>query len=123
MGWMQRMTQFKQKSKQKESVSVGLFIYPMLMAADILLYESDLVPVGEDQKQHLELTRDVAERFNSLYGQTFTLPKPSIHPLGARIMALHDPTKKMSKSESSMQSTCLRRCGPLHTQSRSAVPA
>jgi tryptophanyl-tRNA synthetase len=100
MGWMQRMTQFKEKSKkQKQSVSVGLFIYPALMAADILLYQTDLVPVGEDQKQHLELTRDVAERFNSLYGQTFTLPEPSIPKLGARIMALDDPTKKMSKSE------------------------
>jgi tryptophanyl-tRNA synthetase len=98
MGWMQRMTQFKEKS-QNQSVSVGLFIYPALMAADILLYQSDLVPVGEDQKQHLELTRDVAERFNSLYGQTFTLPEPSIPKLGARIMALDDPTKKMSKSE------------------------
>lgn len=100
MGWMQRMNQFKEKSKkQKQSVSVGLFIYPALMAADILLYQTDLVPVGEDQKQHLELTRDVAERFNSLYGQTFTLPEPSIPKLGARIMALDDPTKKMSKSE------------------------
>lgn len=100
MGWMQRMTQFKEKSqKQRESVSVGLFIYPALMAADILLYQADLVPVGEDQKQHLELTRDVAERFNSLYGQTFTLPEPTIPKSGARIMALDDPTKKMSKSE------------------------
>ena len=100
MGWMQRMTQFKGKSqKQKESVPVGLFIYPALMTADILLYQTDLVPVGEDQKQHLELTRDVARRFNSFYGQTFTLPEPSIPKLGARIMALDDPTKKMSKSE------------------------
>jgi len=100
MGWMQRMTQFKEKSqKQKEAVPVGLFIYPALMAADILLYQADLVPVGEDQKQHVELTRDVARRFNSFYGQTFTVPEPSIPKLGGRIMALDDPTKKMSKSE------------------------
>lgn len=100
MGWMERMTQFKEKSKkQKENVSVGLFDYPALMAADILLYETDLVPVGEDQKQHLELTRDVAQRFNSLYGETFKLPEPVIPRVGARIMGLDDPTKKMSKSE------------------------
>lgn len=100
MGWMQRMTQFKEKSqRQKQSTSVGLFIYPALMAADILLYQADLVPVGEDQKQHLELTRDVARRFNSLYGETFTLPEPVISKLGGRIMGLDDPLKKMSKSE------------------------
>jgi tryptophanyl-tRNA synthetase len=99
MGWMERMTQFKEKSqRQKQSNAVGLFIYPALMAADILLYQADLVPVGADQKQHLERTRDVARRFNLLYGQTFTLPEPSIPKLGARIMALDDPTKKMSKS-------------------------
>ncbi|MEW6228742.1 MAG: tryptophan--tRNA ligase [Bacillota bacterium] len=101
MGWMHRMTQFKEKSqKQKELVSVGLFDYPALMAADILLYETDLVPVGEDQKQHVELTRDVAQRFNSIYGETFKLPEPVIPKTGARIMGLDDPTKKMSKSES-----------------------
>lgn len=100
MGWMYRMTQFKEKSqKQKEQVSVGLFDYPALMAADILLYETDLVPVGEDQKQHVELTRDVARRFNSIYGETFKLPEPVIAKVGARIMGLDDPTKKMSKSE------------------------
>lgn len=100
MGWMYRMTQFKEKSeKQKELVSVGLFDYPALMAADILLYETDLVPVGEDQKQHVELTRDVAQRFNSIYGETFKLPEPVIPKVGARIMGLDDPTKKMSKSE------------------------
>jgi tryptophanyl-tRNA synthetase len=100
MGWMQRMTQFKEKSqKGKEQVSVGLFDYPALMAADILLYETDLVPVGEDQKQHVELTRDTAQRFNSIYGETFRLPEPVIPPFGARIMGLDDPTKKMSKSE------------------------
>lgn len=100
MGWMHRMTQFKEKSKkQKEQVNVGLFDYPALMAADILLYETDLVPVGEDQKQHLELTQDVARRFNSIYGETFKNPEPVIPKIGARIMGLDDPTKKMSKSE------------------------
>lgn len=100
MGWMQRMTQFKEKSrKQKEQVSVGLFDYPALMAADILLYETDFVPVGEDQKQHLEITRDVAQRFNSIYGETFKVPEAEIPSIGARIMGLDDPTKKMSKSE------------------------
>lgn len=94
------MTQFKEKSvKQKEQVSVGLFDYPVLMAADILLYETDLVPVGEDQKQHVEITRDIAQRFNSIYGETFKLPEPSIPTVGARIMGLDDPTSKMSKSE------------------------
>jgi tryptophanyl-tRNA synthetase len=100
VGWMQRMTQFKEKSsKQKEQVSVGLFDYPSLMAADILLYDTDVVPVGEDQKQHVELARDVAQRFNSIYGETFRLPEPMIPDIGARIMGLDDPTKKMSKSE------------------------
>jgi len=100
MGWMQRMTQFKEKSqKHKEQVSVGLFDYPALMAADILLYKADFVPVGEDQKQHVELTRDVAQRFNSIYGETFKLPEPVISKIGARIMGLEDPTRKMSKSE------------------------
>jgi tryptophanyl-tRNA synthetase len=100
MGWMQRMTQFKQKAeKQREQVSVGLFAYPALMAADILLYQTDLVPVGEDQKQHVELTRDIAQRFNSICGETFKLPEPAIAKVGARIMGLDDPTKKMSKSE------------------------
>jgi tryptophanyl-tRNA synthetase len=100
IGWMQRMTQFKEKSeKQKERVSVGLFDYPALMAADILLYDTDLVPVGEDQKQHLEFTRDLAQRFNTMYGETFVLPDASIPKIGARIMGLENPTKKMSKSE------------------------
>jgi tryptophanyl-tRNA synthetase len=100
VGWMQRMTQFKEKSeKQREGVSVGLFDYPALMASDILLYHTDLVPVGEDQKQHLEFTRDIAQRFNSMYGETFTLPEPSIPKVGARIMGLENPVKKMSKSE------------------------
>jgi tryptophanyl-tRNA synthetase len=100
MGWMGRMTQFKEKSEsQREQVSVGLFDYPALMAADILLYDTDLVPVGEDQKQHVELTRDIAQRFNARYGETFRLPEPMIPAVGARIMALDDPAKKMSKSE------------------------
>ena len=100
MGWMQRMTQFKEKSgKHREQVSVGLFDYPALMAADILLYRTDVVPVGEDQKQHVELARDAAQRFNSIFGETFVLPEPLIASVGARIMGLDDPTKKMSKSE------------------------
>ncbi len=100
MGWMSRMTQFKDKSgDQKEIVSVGLFDYPVLMASDILLYDTDEVPVGEDQKQHVEITRDIAQRFNSIYGETFKLPKPVIPKSGARIMDLLEPTKKMSKSD------------------------
>jgi tryptophanyl-tRNA synthetase len=100
MGRMQRMTQFKEKSqKQRETVSVGLFDYPALMAADILLYESDFVPVGEDQKQHVELTRDIARRFNLMHGEIFKIPEPIVGEVGARIMSLEDPTKKMSKSE------------------------
>jgi len=100
MGWMYRMTQYKEKAeKQKEQVSVGLFDYPSLMAADILLYRTDVVPVGEDQKQHVELARDVAQRFNSIYGETFVLPEPLIPDVGARIMGLDDPTRKMSGSE------------------------
>ncbi len=98
-GELRRMTQFKDKSGgQDESVSSALFTYPVLQAADILLYDADLVPVGEDQKQHIELTRDAAYRFNQRYGDTFTLPRPDIKAEGARIMALDDPTKKMSKS-------------------------
>jgi tryptophanyl-tRNA synthetase len=100
MGWMQRMTQYKEKAElQREQVSVGVFDYPSLMAADILLYDTDEVPVGEDQKQHVELTRDVAQRFNSIYGDTFVIPEAVIGEVGARIMGLEDPTKKMSKSE------------------------
>ena len=99
IGECSRMTQFKDKSKNNENVSVGLFTYPMLMASDILLYQADLVPVGEDQKQHLELTRNLAERFNHSYSDTFVVPEPFIPPLGARIMSLQEPTKKMSKSD------------------------
>lgn len=98
MGQMNRMTQYKEKSEGKEFVSVGLFDYPALMAADILLYDTTEVPVGEDQKQHVELTRDIAQRFNSRHGETFVLPDPVIPELGARIMSLSDPSKKMSKS-------------------------
>ena len=99
MGWMRRMTQFKEKSaERKEEVSVGLFDYPALMAADILLYNANLVPVGDDQRQHVELTRDVAIRFNGIYGDTFTIPEAEIGQVGARIMSLAEPSKKMSKS-------------------------
>ncbi len=103
MGELERMTQFKDKSaKQKtEGTSVGLFTYPILMAADILLYDTAVVPVGEDQKQHVELARDLAERFNKRFGKTFTIPEPRIQKMGARIMGLDDPSKKMSKSAES----------------------
>ena len=97
---LERMTQYKDKAqKQEENVSVGYFDYPVLMASDILLYQTDLVPVGADQKQHLELTRDIAIRFNRDYGETFRVPEPYIPKLGARIMSLSDPLKKMSKSD------------------------
>jgi tryptophanyl-tRNA synthetase len=98
VGWLERMTQYKDKARKQESVSTGLLDYPVLMAADILLYQTQLVPVGEDQRQHLELTRDLAGRFNHLYGDTFALPESLIPPVGARIMGLDDPTTKMSKS-------------------------
>ncbi len=105
VGEMSRMTQFKDKSTGKgESVSVGLFTYPVLMAADILLYDTELVPVGEDQKQHLELARDLAERFNTRFGKTFVVPEPAIPTVGARIMGLDDASKKMSKSSPSPKS-------------------
>lgn len=98
VGWLQRMTQFKAKAEDQETVGDGLLQYPVLMAADILLYNAAIVPVGDDQSQHLELTRDVAQRFNSLYGETFVVPGTSLPTVGARIMGLDDPTKKMSKS-------------------------
>ena len=108
MSELDRMTQFKEKGrKQRENTGVGLFDYPVLMAADILLYQTDLVPVGDDQKQHLELTRDIAMRFNRDYGETFRVPEPFIPKVGARIMALDDPSKKMSKSDESPNSTIL----------------
>lgn len=97
-GELSRMTQFKEKSREKEVITGGLFSYPALMAADILLYNTHLVPVGEDQRQHLELTRDIAQRFNNRYGGLFTLPEPFIPEVGGRIMSLDDPEKKMSKS-------------------------
>ncbi len=104
-GWLNRMTQFKDKAgDQQESVSTGLYDYPVLMAADILLYETDEVPVGEDQKQHVELTGDIAQRFNSIYGETLKLPEPKISQIAARVMSLDDPTKKMSKSNPSTNS-------------------
>lgn len=99
MGELNRMTQFKDKAaKHADNINSGLFTYPVLMAADILAYNADLVPVGDDQKQHLEITRDIAERFNSLYGETFKMPEAYIGKVGARIMGLQDPTAKMSKS-------------------------
>lgn len=99
VGWLERMTQYKTKSAKQESVGDGLLQYPVLMAADILLYQAAIVPVGDDQSQHLELTRDIAQRFNSLYGETFVVPGTSLPVVGARIMGLDDPTVKMSKSE------------------------
>src|SRR6516162_914169 len=98
VGWLERMTQYKAKAAKQESVGDGLLQYPVLMAADILLYQAGIVPVGEDQAQHLELTRDIAQRFNSLYGDTFVVPNTSLPAVGARIMGLDDPTQKMSKS-------------------------
>ena len=108
MSELERMTQFKDKArKQQENVGVGYFDYPVLMAADILLYQTDLVPVGEDQKQHLELTRDIAIRFNRDYGETFRVPEPFIPKVGARIMSLADPLKKMSKSDEESEAGCI----------------
>jgi tryptophanyl-tRNA synthetase len=101
LGWLERMTQYKAKSQRQESVQTGLLTYPVLQAADILLYDADEVPVGEDQKQHIELARDIAQRFNHLYGDTLKVPEPKIAKVGARIMAFDDPTAKMSKSETS----------------------
>ncbi len=98
IGWLERMTQFKSKSKQLQSVGTGLFNYPVLQAADILLYNTNLVPVGEDQKQHIELTRDIANRFNNLFKKTFVVPDVLIRKSGARIMGFDDPEQKMSKS-------------------------
>ncbi len=100
MGELNRMTQFKDKSaKHADNINAGLFTYPVLMAADILLYQSDVVPVGIDQMQHLEITRDVAQRFNAIYGDVFTIPEPYIGKVASKIMSLQDPTKKMSKSD------------------------
>jgi tryptophanyl-tRNA synthetase len=104
-GELRRMTQFKEKSEQQEFVSAGLFTYPVLMAGDILLYQTDVVPIGDDQRQHLELTRDIAERFNSRYGQTFKLPQGRYPDVGARIMDLQEPERKMSTTLGTPQGT------------------
>jgi tryptophanyl-tRNA synthetase len=102
LGWLYRMTQFKAKAEKQETIGDGILQYPVLMAADILLYQASIVPVGDDQSQHLELTRDVAQRFNSLYGETFVMPATHLPTVGARIMGLDDPTQKMSKSVSTL---------------------
>jgi len=98
VGWLERMTQYKAKAASEETVGDGLLQYPVLMAADILIYQAAIVPVGDDQSQHLELTRDIAQRFNSIYGDTFVMPETRLPAVGARVMGLDDPTKKMSKS-------------------------
>ena len=106
-GQLQRMTQFKEKGERQEFVSAGLFTYPVLMAGDILLYQTDIVPIGDDQRQHLELARDVAERFNARFGETFTVPEGVYPDSGARIMDLQEPTKKMSTTGGTPQGTLL----------------
>lgn len=111
LGWLERMTQYKDKSAKQESVGTGLLDYPVLMAADIILYDTHYVPVGEDQKQHVELTRDIAQRFNNLYGKTFVAPQVLIPKAGARVMGLDEPTNKMSKS-SDKQGHSLRLLDP-----------
>jgi tryptophanyl-tRNA synthetase len=123
IGELERMTQFKDKSAGKEAVSAGLLTYPPLMAADILLYSTDVVPVGEDQKQHLELTRDLAERFNKKYNDIFTIPEVRIPKVGARIMSLQDPTKKMSKSDPNQKAfiTMLDDANTIEKKIKSAV--
>jgi tryptophanyl-tRNA synthetase len=108
LGWLQRMTQYKDRAARHESVGAGLLDYPVLMAADILLYDTDEVPVGEDQQQHVELARDIAERFNRLYGDLFVLPVAVIPDAGARVMGLDDPTAKMSKSHADVQGHAIR---------------
>jgi tryptophanyl-tRNA synthetase len=108
VGWLERMTQFKTKAVQRESVSTGLLDYPVLQAADILLYDADEVPVGEDQRQHVELARDIAQRFNRIYGPTFVLPRATIPESGARIRALNDPSSKMSKSKAHIRGHAVR---------------
>ena len=106
MGELNRMTQFKDKSaKHADNINAGLFTYPVLMAADILLYQADVVPVGKDQLQHLEITRDIAQRFNAIYGDVFTIPEPYLGKAGAKIMSLQDPTKKMSKSDENLNAS------------------
>ena len=108
MGELNRMTQFKDKAaKHSDNINAGLYTYPVLMASDILLYQADVVPVGADQKQHLEITRDIANRFNSIYGDVFTVPEPYIGKATAKIMSLQDPTKKMSKSDENPNASIL----------------
>lgn len=131
MGELNRMTQFKEKAaKHADNINAGLFTYPVLMAADILLYQADYVPVGKDQKQHLEITRDIAERFNGIYGDVFTIPEPYIGKDGAKIMSLQDPMKKMSKSDENVNGsiylmddpdTILRKCKRAVTDSDTEV--
>jgi tryptophanyl-tRNA synthetase len=108
VGWLERMTQYKSKAAELESVNTGLLDYPVLQAADILLYDAHEVPVGEDQKQHVELARDIAQRFNFLYGETFVIPEVVLPATGARIRALNDPTRKMSKSEAHIRGHAIR---------------
>jgi len=122
LGWLERMTQYKDKAAKQESVSTGLLDYPVLMATDILLYDSHYVPVGEDQKQHVELTRDIAQRFNSLYGETFVVPDVLIPKAGARVMGLDEPTNKMSKS-SDKQGHALRLLDPPNVLRKSIMRA
>jgi len=107
LGWLERMTQYKDKAQKQQSVLTGLLDYPVLMAGDILLYHAHYVPVGEDQKQHVELTRDIAQSFNARFGEVLTLPEPLIPPVGGRVMSLADPTKKMSKSDNDPNATIL----------------
>ena len=129
-GELSRMTQFKSKSQNKESAPTGLFTYPVLMAADILLYQADVVPVGVDQMQHLELTRDIAQRFNGIFGDIFTIPEAYIGKQGAKIMSLQDPSKKMSKSDENPNAsiylmddtdTIMRKCKRAVTDSLAVV--
>lgn len=131
MGELNRMTQFKDKAaKHADNINAGLFTYPVLMAADILLYQADFVPIGKDQKQHLEITRDIAERFNGIYGDVFTIPEPYFGKAGAKIMSLQDPEKKMSKSDENVNGsiylmddpdTIVRKCKRAVTDSDSEV--
>ena len=108
VGWLERMTQFKDKAENKESVSTGLLDYPVLMAGDIILYDAHEVPVGEDQRQHVELARDITQRFNRLYGETFVVPQSVIPEVGGRVMGLNDPTVKMSKSHAHIRGHAIR---------------
>ena len=131
MGELNRMTQFKDKSaKHADNINAGLFTYPVLMAADILLFQSDVVPVGIDQMQHLELTRDIAQRFNGVYGDVFTIPEAYIGKVGAKIMSLQDPAKKMSKSDENVNGsiylmddpdTIMRKCKRAVTDSEAQI--